>query len=78
VWAEFRGYCVTLLELQRQGVPVGDEDLQWLRKQFCGWSYYKMSWTWTPLEKAFRKIVDSPSSSADTELLPYADTRESK
>jgi hypothetical protein len=64
VWAEFRAYTITLLELRRCGVNIGEQEIQWLHGVFCGWAYYRMSWFWTPLEIGFRKIVDHPSVSA--------------
>jgi hypothetical protein len=55
VWAEVRGYAMSLVTRSTMGLPVTTEHIENLREKFTGWHYYRMAWRWKPVHDAIQK-----------------------
>lgn len=57
VWAESRGYAISLATYTRAGFEVGALQYEGHRSKFTGWAYYRMAWRWAPVRARLEKLT---------------------
>jgi hypothetical protein len=57
VWAESRGYAISLATYARAGFEVGALQYEGHRSKFTGWAYYRMAWRWTPVRENLERLT---------------------
>lgn len=56
--AEFRAYRKQLIVLRNNGIHVSSSNVDALKETFCGWRYFRMSWSWEGLRRRFMQVID--------------------
>jgi hypothetical protein len=57
VWAESRGYAISLATYARAGFEVGALQYEGHRSKFTGWAYYRMAWRWAPVRENLERLT---------------------